>query len=213
MSKRVISILVSLLVLAISVTLLLVFMLGSNKKDNSDFKVPLNCIVRDLSLTVGEKISSFYQTNDETAEIYFEVDKTDIIDINKDSIKGLKAGKVNVTIKIVASKEEISKSFVVEVYEEGYLFEIIPLQYCNYVEQSKTLNVLNNIAIFEIKIYGLSGKKIEIDERNYIFDENKLKINYEFGNYIINQISQDSEITINFPKINFNIKLKIVCKF
>ncbi len=211
MNKRIISILVSLVILAISVTLLLVFMLGK-KNDAPDYQPSLSCIVKDLKISVGERLTNFYQTNDKNAQVYFEYDKTDIIDINENEIIGKKAGKVSITIKIANSKEEISKNFIVEVYAEGYKFKIDTLEYCDFDENSNTLIVYEENALFEIKVFDLKGNKVETLKPVCRFDNNLINISFNYGNYCIYNITGDCKVDFIFSDLDFAISLNFVCQ-
>lgn len=212
MNKRIVSILVSLVVLAISVTLLLVFMLGKNNNNDaeSDNHLPLNCLVYDLNISVGEKVYDYYEVNDKTAIISFSVDNNDIIDINKDYIEGKKVGKVTVTINLSNNKEQISKSFIVEVFQEGYKFKIYTYDNCEFIEKDGNLIVYNDIASFGIEIYDLMDNKIENSIKEFYYDKNKISIINEFGTFQIFDIKENCKIDFECLNIDFKFSINII---
>ena len=75
MNKKVITIISSLIILAISVTLLLIIVLGMDKKNDDDISHndELSCSVDDLNISVGDKIFDFYSFNKLNVEVSFSL--------------------------------------------------------------------------------------------------------------------------------------------
>lgn len=212
MNKRIITIVVSLLVLAMSVTLLLVFMLGKNKNDDSEYYKPLNCIVRDLKISVGQRVDDFYQINDKTAKVSIKVDNKDVIEINESYLEGKKSGRVNVTLEIENTKEKLTKTFVVEVFEIGHKFKINTIEFCDFDYNSSSLTIFDNSALFEIEIFDLMNNKIENLNLSYDYDKNSFNVLYEFGQFHVFDIKNADNITFNCPTINYSFSINIIFK-
>lgn len=202
MTKRGFVIIKSLIILAISVFLLLIFIYFTKKPNTVEKNI--NISVKNISLNVGEEKYNFYSINNDKASVSFEVNKEGIIEINHEKIIALNAGEVTVTITANLNNFTTEKSFTVKVYANNYSYSIVPVQGCS-VENN---NIFKTQEVCQINIIFKDKLNQDIEVAAYISPLYSDKIIYEFGQYQIITY-EDCEIKIFYPEINFNVLLKI----
>lgn len=156
MTKRVFSILISLLLLSISIGLLITYFVFNSDKD--EFK-PLSLLCNNISIFVGDCFYNFYQISHEGASIVFDVSKENIIQVDSEKIVGLNAGQVDVTLTATFENQMAKTKMQVTVLNEDYTFLITPIQNCYY--DDKTLFLNNDICLFQIDIFDQLNNKLE----------------------------------------------------
>ena len=203
MTKRVVSVLTSLMLLAISIVLLLVYFSFNTNKDKVS---PLSLLGHDLSLFVGECVYNFYQVSNVNADITFSVNKEDIISIDKEKIIGLKAGQVEVTM-IASFENQISKEQIqVTVYNNGYSYDILAMQDCEF--QNNTLFVNGNVCIFELTIYDRLNNKL--NDLNYkIETDQDVVINKNLHLFSL-YLTHDCKLKFYYPEIDYSFEINVI---
>ncbi len=187
MNKKVITIISSLIILAISVTLLLIIVLGMDKKNDDDISHndELSCSVDDLNISVGDKIFDFYSFNKLNVEVSFSLDKLGIININENYIESIKVGEVTVTISGVKGNEVCSKQFVVTVKDNEYNIKIVPVLNCRYDDIGKIIYMEANSCHFYVEVYNNIGNKIENVNYDIVYEEGEAILKHELIDYIL----------------------------
>ncbi len=202
MNKRVSSLLISLLFLALSTILLLVYFIFNNDSENS----PLSLYGNDISLQVGESVYNYYQVSNKDAEISFYIDKEGIISIDKNKITGVNAGEVcvNLTAKY---QNQISKTQInVKVYNDNYTIQLNTIENC-YFEDS-TLFMTSNVCAFQLEVFDKLNNKID----NLKFRINTTNSAQIIQNLFVFQLKSEKNctISISLEEIDFNIVINVI---
>ena len=197
MTKKTITILASLMILAISFILLLIFFVfnGHYFKNNTKDKFTLS--VDNITLNIGDIVYNYFDVSEDNAQITISTNNNNVIEINKDYIKGLEVGNVTVTIIAEFNGINVKKSFQVTVKTEDYSYNIIPVLNCSYKDNN--IYIFSNICQFRIEILDVYGKLLE--NITYQINSTNDSIFYmELSNFILISNS-DCSITIYIPEI------------
>lgn len=187
-------------ILALSIIILLVyFVFIDNKSSNNNY---LTCFVYDKTINVGESIYNFYDINDNTAEISFEVDKENIIEIDKFHIKGLNVGEVNITLIAKTKDEKIEKEFKVNVVKKEYTFEFTSIYGCNI--QQDNIFTENGQFQFNLIVKDENNTLLEDVDFDIYSDKTSTIIDKSFSSILI--IAQEN-CTLTFVFNDFSITL------
>lgn len=124
MTKRLSTIIISLIMIATSLTLLLIFF-TFNKTEKTILE-RLTLRADNLSLTVGETVTNFYDVSSENAVVTFDIENPSIISINGKNLFALDVGKTN--IKITASLNDVTTetNMTVEITNESFVLQLAP---------------------------------------------------------------------------------------
>ena len=187
--------------LAISIVLLLIFVVFQNKPANQ-----LNCYANDISLCKNEIVYSFYEVSDNRAEIYFEVDKENIIEINDVYVKGLQAGEVKVTIKASYNDEVCVDEFVVKVYAETFNIKFKPISNCSFYDN--TLHATANTFQFSFEVYDALNREVE-NLPFEILTDSEVSIVKNFYTIMVTS-NKNCDLHIKFNEISFDVHLTAI---
>lgn len=202
MTKKTATIILSLVLLAISTSLLLLFFIFSNQ--NSKNEKPLTIFAKDLEISIGNKICNYFSISEENVDVQFFLDKPNIIEINENYIKGLELGSVKVTIKAFNEEQQSQTTFQVTVVNDGFSYEIVPISNCK-VENQNNLLINQNNCQFSLNILDQYGNNLENLKYQYTISNNA-ELYYEFNHFIL-ITSSNCVITLNYYEINFSIKI------
>ncbi len=205
MNKRGYTILFCLGLLFLTAIMLLVFFLSRPKPQPFDLQTAFSCTVSNIDMTVGDQEYDFYQITIPSAEIQFELDKEDIIDINRDRIIALKEGKVNVTLKATSGDRTIVENFVVNVKEKDFTFEVICISNCTYDKQSNTLNAGEGTCQFRLKFYDMYNAKINLKHIEIFCDNDE--------NLLSNELASVALVAKGDCKLSFKINYSNTIKY
>ncbi len=210
MNKKILIGICSLGIVSVAIILCIVLLLvPKNRDENTTNSLYVYSNVQNLNIKVGEEIRNFYSVSNPNAEITFELDKENIIDIDKYRIKGLQCGEVNVTIiatlndevardtcKVIVSQEECKIKFVFKEDEN-----------CQFDEINQTLYLKGNSFLYQITLIDRAGNTV--DEFNVdITTTNGCKIIDEFlFDAVI--VEEDCEITFAFIDYDFVYTLSV----
>lgn len=187
-------------ILALSIIILLVyFVFIDNKSSNNNY---LTCFVYNKTINVGESIYNFYEINDNTAEISFEVDKENVIEIDKFHIKGLNVGEVNIILIAKTKDEKIEKEFKVNVVKKEYTFEFTSIYGCNF--QQDTIFTENGQFQFNLIVKDENNILLEDVDFDIYSDKTSTIIDKSFSSILI--ITQEN-CTLTFVFNDFSITL------
>jgi len=179
MSKKLITIISSISLLAISTILLLVFFVF-NKSPNEN--TPLFITANDITLTKNESKYNFFSVSKQNATIDFEVDKENIIEINENYVKGLKAGVVCLTIKAQLEDEFTQVQISITVCDNGYSYTITPYDGCQVNENKLTLE--KSPCQFKVSVFDELGQIVSNKNSNYSAS-NEALITYQFNIFML----------------------------
>ncbi len=212
MNKRIIAIISSLFIFALTIILILAILLGipSNKKTFSSSE--LTCSVYDKAIGVGERIYNFYDINDKDANVYFEVSKPGIIFINEEMIEGLSVGEVNVTLFAFNDKNSIKNEFTVKVFEKNYYFDVTTIENCEFDKSSSTFIAKDSYFQFMIEFYDLSNKVMENTNYDIIANDKRTIVDRKINNIIV-IVEEDDCIIFSHKNFNASLMLFIKCEF
>lgn len=195
MTKKIKTILFSSVLLAISVILLLVFFVFLKpQKDN----LPLSILASDISLNKNETVSNFYTLSHEDATLEFVVSKENVVEINKDYIKGINAGVVKVTIIAKLDDSQAEATFTVSVYESGYTFSVITLDNCSFSDS--TLTIQSFPCQFRVEVYDRLGQTV--DSPFTYSANNGANLTMQFNTFLLTA-SDNCQVQISYSEINF----------
>lgn len=204
MTKRMATILISLIMLAISFTLLLVFFSFNQNYNNSLQKLYISA--NNLSLNVGDTVENFYEINNKQADVNFEIDNEKIILINDDTITAIKVGKVNLTIIATYKENIVQKTILVDVKSKNINLKITPVLNCFIMNNN--LYQTDKICQFGLEIINTDGSLI--CEYEYSV-ENAILIK-EFTYF---QLENETNCTITFylPQYKQILYLNVITQF
>ena len=176
---------------AITVVLLLVFLVEpkSNKEEPSS---ALSIIAYDINLNVGEKCFDFYEINDSTADISFDIDKSGIIYIDEEKIEGLKVGEVNVIMTAKTKSATTRTSFIVKVYQNTYSINFVALDSCSF--EGDLIIATKNSFQFKVEVFDKSNEPIENSSIEITSSDANTRILNNFGAIIIT-FENDCQLT------------------
>lgn len=199
MNKRLMIIVSCCSLIAVSVVLLLVFLLmNNNNKDK-----PLYCSAKDINISVGKVVYDYYDISNKNASISITVSRSDVIDINKEMIRGKTAGQVTVTLTATLGKEKSSTSFYVKVYDNSYRVEITSVENCNI--EGNTIYVQSNPCQFKVDLYDVLNEKISnINFRVTAECDADVIVNFST---IMLTLNSASTIKIDFYDLDFVVTL------
>ena len=204
MTKRMATILISLIMLAISFTLLLVFFSFNQNYNNSLQKLYISA--NNLSLNVGDTVENFYEINNKQADVNFEIDNEKIIIINDDTITAIKVGKVNLTIIATYKENIVQKTILVDVKSKNINLKITPVLNCFIMNNN--LYQTDKICQFGLEIINTDGSLI----CEYVYSiENAILIK-EFTYF---QLETETNCTITFylPQYKQILCLNVITQF
>ena len=189
--------------LAVSVVLLLVFLLstGDNKERS------LYCSVADVEMNVDDKVYNFYEVSNSEAEISFAVSEQNIIEINKDFIYGKSAGEVTVTMTAVYKDQKSETSFVVKVFAHNdYRVEITSVDNC-YLE-GNTIYAQSDTIQIKVDVYD-SLNNLVLDFKYDIETSGETLVSKNLY-YVILRITGDCVLTIRVDDLGIETTLNVV---
>lgn len=192
--------------------MVLVFVLGSNNKNsNSVNKHILSCIVNNINLNVGDRITDFYKVSDKEANIEFDFSREDIVSIDENGLVGLKAGEVIVTLNVSNKNQSISESFIVKVYQKGYIVNLINVENCQLNKNLNTLYMFDTTCIFRVELYDALNNKMENLKFNTSVDSFNATIDKEWLNIIL-KADESCKIILDFYELNelFIINVELI---
>ena len=203
MTKKTITILASLFILAISFFLLLIFFAFNSHSFNNNTKDNLILSANNLTLNIGDVVYNYFDVSEDNAQITITTNNNNIIEINKEYIRGLEVGNVTVTIMAEYNGLHAKQSFLVIVKNDGYSFNIIPISSCSY--ENNNIYLLSQVCQFRIEVFDFYGKRL--DNLTYqINSTNDSKFYMELLNFIL-ITNSNCLIAIYIPEIEkaFNI--------
>lgn len=212
MNKKVVSIIVALSILALSIVLMLVFLLSANKGKDLPIGESLNIEVDDISLGKGESRHDFYKVNNENASVSFELNKDGIILIDKDKIEGLNAGEVVVTIYAEIENQTVSKNFNVKVYDENLHVSIIHIDNCFYIQEDNILIMEKEIAQFRIEVFDNLNQPINDLNYKIICENENVTVEKEIFGILISSV-ENCQLYFVFNDLNFTFLLNVTTAF
>lgn len=207
MTKKTITILASLFILAISFFLLLIFFAFNRHSFNNNTKDNLILSANNLTLNIGDVVYNYFDVSEDNAQITITTNNNNIIEINKEYIRGLEVGNVTVTIMAEYNGLHAKQSFLVIVKKDDYSFNIIPISSCSY--ENNNIYLLSQVCQFRIEVFDFYGKRL--DNLTYqINSTNDSKFYMELSNFIL-ITNSNCLITIYIPEIEkaFNINCYI----
>lgn len=207
MTKKTITILASLFILAISFFLLLIFFAFNSHSFNNNTKDNLILSANNLTLNIGDVVYNYFDVSEDNAQITITTNNNNIIEINKEYIRGLEVGNVTVTIMAEYNGLHAKQSFLVIVKKDDYSFNIIPISSCSY--ENNNIYLLSQVCQFGIEVFDFYGKRL--DNLTYqINSTNDSKFYMELSNFIL-ITNSNCLITIYIPEIEktFNINCYI----
>lgn len=207
MTKKTITILASLFILAISFFLLLIFFAFNRHSFNNNTKDNLILSANNLTLNIGDVVYNYFDVSEDNAQITITTNNNNIIEINKEYIRGLEVGNVTVTIMAEYNGLHAKQSFLVIVKKDDYSFNIIPISSCSY--ENNNIYLLSQVCQFSIEVFDFYGKRL--DNLTYqINSTNDSKFYMELSNFIL-ITNSNCLITIYIPEIEktFNINCYI----
>lgn len=202
MTKRILSIITSLALLAISSILLIVYFAFGGDSSTST----LTLSARNITLKVGQSVYNFYQLSDDNATLSFEVSEENIIDINNERIVGLKAGKVTLFITATTSNQTARDSIEIVVLNSSYSYLITPSQNCEF--NDNTLYMTNIFCSFTLEIFDIYGQVVLEPKYNYSSNE-EVEFFREFR-YFTLVAEKDCMVTLDFYEINFEFSFSVI---
>lgn len=212
MNKKVVSIIVALSILALSIVLMLVFLLSANKGKDLPIGESLTIEVDDISLGKGESRHDFYKVNNENASVSFELNKDGIILIDKDKIEGLNAGEVVVTIYAEIENQTVSKNFNVKVYDENLHVSIIHIDNCFYIQEDNVLIMEKEIAQFRIEVFDNLNQPINDLNYKIICENENVTVEKEIFGILISSV-ENCQLYFVFNDLNFTFLLNVTTAF
>ena len=203
MTKKTITILASLFILAISFFLLLIFFAFNSHSFNNNTKDNLILSANNLTLNIGDVVYNYFDVSEDNAQITITTNNNNIIEINKEYIRGLEVGNVTVTIMAEYNGLHAKQSFLVIVKNDGYSFNIIPISSCSY--ENNNIYLLSQVCQFRIEVFDFYGKRLK-NLTYQINSTNDSKFYMELSNFIL-IANSNCLITIYIPEIEkaFNI--------
>lgn len=204
MTKRISTIISSLVLLAISFILLLIFFIFNSQNSNSQNK-PLSIYASDVVLTVGESVSNFYILSDEKAIVEITSTNNSIFEVKDKKLTALKTGKAQLTLIATLDKQIAKTSFNLEVIKSDYTFAIETANNCTI--EDNNIYMQSTSCQFSIKVYDKNentyvSKVIEYSATNDAI------IVYEMSSFIL-FTSQNCTVCIKYPEINLEIKINV----
>ena len=202
MTNRLSTIIISLIMIATSLTLLLIFF-TFNKTEKTILE-RLTLRADNLSLTVGETVTNFYDVSSENAVVTFDIENPSIISINGKNLFALDVGKTN--IKITASLNDVTTetNMTVEITNESFVLQLAPSQNCYF--DDNILYLTGDFCRFTVNIIDYDGNLIK---DFYYLSTGSSTLNKEFL-YFELQSTQDCQIIFYIPAENTQLKLNVV---
>lgn len=198
MTKRLKTILITFILLAVSISLLLTFFIFNNQEKKMPLPFVLN--TKNITLQVGQVVEDFYSISDKEAQIEFEVENPGKIKIDKNQIVGLNAGSTKVTIIARNETNQEKSDFTVNVLNKNYVVKLTAIFGCQIKDD--TILVTDKISQFGINLFNLNGEKINNFKSHFIYDKQKILLLAEFGQVQINLFT-NTYLQISFPDYNF----------
>ena len=198
MTKRLKTILITFILLAVSISLLLTFFIFNNQEKKMPLPFVLN--TKNITLQVGQVVEDFYSISDKEAQIEFEVENPGKIKIDKNQIVGLNAGSTKVTIIARNETNQEKSDFTVNVLNKNYVVKLTATFGCQIKDD--TILVTDKISQFGINLFNLNGEKINNFKSHFIYDKQKILLLAEFGQVQINLFT-NTYLQISFPDYNF----------
>ncbi len=202
MTKRILSIITSLALLAISSILLIVYFAFGGDSSTST----LTLSARNITLKVGQSVYNFYQLSDDNATLSFEVSEENIVDINNERIVGLKAGKLTLFITATTSNQMARDSIEIVVLNSSYSYLITPSQNCEF--NDNTLYMTDIFCSFTLEIFDIYGQIVLEPKYNYSSNE-EVEFFREFR-YFTLVAEKDCMVTLDFYEINFEFSFSVI---
>lgn len=203
--KRLLALILSLVILAVSIILLLVFFILS-KGNSSAEQTILRINANDAVMFCGETREKYYDVNIDDADVTIDVDYEGIIEINHERIVALRSGSVTVTLT-AKFKESISKdTFVVTVLSQDYSFNILPSANCEY--KNEILYASSTALQFNIELYDLKGDVIQNPDIEYSASNGAI-LQKQIGSFILLS-ENDCTLYFNVEDLDFNFEIEVV---
>lgn len=210
MSKKAYAIISSGFILAITIVLLLVFLLIPNKNEFYLFlNKNLSSNINDISLTVGDKIYDYYEVSDKSAELSFDLDKEGIINIDEFMIEGVKAGEVHVIMTAKTQKQTTQTEFNVKVYNNNYTIKFIAINSCSF--DNENIYIDNSTFQFNIEVYDNLNLTVENVKFNIISSNKETIIDKNLLSVIVVAREQCS-LTFIFEDLSICFSKNVIIK-
>ena len=207
MSKKLWTTLFCIGILAITITLLLVFLLNHDDKIKLSLNKDLSSTTNDISVTVGKRVYDFYDVSDKSAELSFDLDKQGIIFITEEYIEGLQVGEVNVVMTAKTSKQTTKNQFKVKVSNNEFTFEFISIQSCTFEEEN--IYVSNQSFQFNIEVYDKDNHKMENVDYNIISNNTQTIIERSFSTILV-VAKENCTLTFIFKDLSVTFSKNII---
>ncbi len=207
-NKRLIAMIFSLFLLAISIILLLVFFLINKDNSIAENKV-LRLNASDITMYKGDMKYDYYELNNKDAILSFEVDKEGIIDINENRIFAISNGTVNVTITATYNDKIAKDSFVVCILNHNYSYIVKSINNCKFY--NGILEITSSISQFSIEVYGIDGNLLEDADISYTTTNNAV-LQKQMGNYIL--FAEDScQMDFYVDDIDYSFSINVILNY
>ena len=194
---------VSLIVIAIIVLLLFLFAGKDGSKTTNDI---LRINANNVTLYKGDTLNDYYELSIEDAQISIDVNKNDIIEIDKDKITALTSGEVTVTLIATYNDNSAKDTFTVKVLNCDYSYDVQTIINCSY--QNNTLMVEGDYCQFNIEIYDFSGQPFESTDYKFTVTNNAI-LQKQIGGFIL-QTTTNCQITFTVPTIDYSFTIEVV---
>lgn len=202
MQKKVVVIAISSFMIIASIVLVLVFVIfNSGSKANLDF---LRVNVSDVVLYRGETTENYLELSHEEAEVKFDVDREEIINIDRDKIEAISVGQVNVTVTMSLNDKTAQSTFKVTVINYDYSYSVTAIDGCYFDEK---LYTTEDVAMFEINIIDRYGQILSTEME--VTADNDAILQREIGMYML-ATKRDCTITVSAKEIDFSFEIEVV---
>lgn len=203
--KRIATIITSLIILAISIIMLVVFLVLI-KNNSSAEQTILRIKAEDIVMLIGETREDYYDVNVENAYVNIDIDNEGIIDINNDRIVALKSGQVKVTLTAVTDGSISKDTFTINVMSIDYEYELIQTINCQY--EDNILYANSNVIQFNIELYDLNGEIIQYP--NIECSANNGAILDKQMSFYILVLENDCELNFYVSEIDFSFTIDVI---
>lgn len=203
MTKRISSLILSLVMLGISSILLLIYFTFNGSDDSP---IPLTLSAKNLTLYVGQTVRDFYQLSNNNASLSFNVSQSNIIDINRERVIGLNVGKVSVLLTASLDEQVIEQKIEVVVLNDGYTFSLTPIKNCHF--EDSTLFTQNDFSVFSIDVFDEQNNKINYGKYN-IVSSSQIYIQRDFNNFTL-VANENCIVKFDFYEIEYVVEINVV---
>lgn len=204
-NKRTLTIIASLCLLIVSIVLLIVFLVIKNSDNSSANITLLRITANDITLNVGQSVEDYYTISNPDAKIDIEIDKQNIIQIDKTSITAIKSGIVKVTLTAVLDDATAKENFTVTVSAPDYSYQVANVQGGSF--QNNTIYVSKSSpAAFKVDVYDKLGQAIAVSELDYTISSGIIQ--NQLGTFIV-IADENCVITFTIRGIDYTFFLNV----